>query len=530
MAGGLFYMELVKKNIHTERVKSKAFLQIPLETDINVSDSKPDVARVIYSSGKIKVDEIKTGMNKIWVKGRLCYQLLYKAEGGNNILAGMDGELPFMEEIYLDKIEGQDRVICRTQLEDLRVHIINSRKLSIQSVIALEPRVEESISEELCVELAGDDHADAGEKLEYRKKSLDYLETAVKKRDLLRIHEEAKLPAGMPDIGVPLWKNAQVSSISFRPMDEKLDLSGELNVFVVYREDNTDKLNWYETMVPFKGSVECQDSREDMMADITYEIGHEELTIREDSDGELRIIGIEMTIELEIKLYEKECTSIVADVYGVSCEVDAEIDTKQFKDLLAELNIEEKLSRSIRLEDSEPKLLQICHCDARAKLADAVFQDGQVTLSGEVELQVLYATNEEGGGLYPVRETVPFEISKELPESEGAQIGQYAVSVMIPQQTVSIKDSSQLEWRGIMNIRVLVYNTKNEDILTGINIKPIDSEVLEKLPGFAIYYAKQGDSLWQIGKKYYVSVQRLKEINNLTKDDIKAGDKLLIVK
>ena len=42
-------MELLKKNIHTERVKSKAFLQIPLETDINVSDAKPDVARVIYS-------------------------------------------------------------------------------------------------------------------------------------------------------------------------------------------------------------------------------------------------------------------------------------------------------------------------------------------------------------------------------------------------------------------------------------------------------------------------------------------------
>ena len=28
-------MELVKKNIHTERIKAKALLQIPLEEDIN---------------------------------------------------------------------------------------------------------------------------------------------------------------------------------------------------------------------------------------------------------------------------------------------------------------------------------------------------------------------------------------------------------------------------------------------------------------------------------------------------------------
>ena len=67
-------MELLKKNIHTERIKSKALLQIPLEADINVSDTKPDVAKVIYDCGTIKVDEIKTGMNKYslppWVPAR----------------------------------------------------------------------------------------------------------------------------------------------------------------------------------------------------------------------------------------------------------------------------------------------------------------------------------------------------------------------------------------------------------------------------------------------------------------------------
>lgn len=101
----------------------------------------------------------------------------------------------------------------------------------------------------------------------------------------MRIHEETHLPAGMPDIGVTLWKNAQISSISFRPMDEKMGITGEISIFIVYREDATDKVNWYETMIPFNGSVECQNSREGMIADVSYEVGHEEITIREDSDG-----------------------------------------------------------------------------------------------------------------------------------------------------------------------------------------------------------------------------------------------------
>ena len=70
-------MELVKKNIHTERIKAKALLQIPLEEDINVSDSRPDVGKPVFTRGKIKVDEVKSGTNKVWVKGRLVYQILY---------------------------------------------------------------------------------------------------------------------------------------------------------------------------------------------------------------------------------------------------------------------------------------------------------------------------------------------------------------------------------------------------------------------------------------------------------------------
>lgn len=523
-------MELLKKNIHTERIKAKALLQIPLEEDINVSDTKPDVARIIHSSGRVKTDEIKMGMNKIWVKGRLEFQVMYQPEGAGAGLSGMEGELPFMEEIYLDKMEGQDRVICKARLDDLRVHIINSRKLSIQSVISLEPKVEETVSEELCVGLEGLEAGGLESGIEYRRKKLDYLETVVKKRDLLRIHEETKLPSGMPDMGSVLWKSMDISQISFKAVDEKLAVNGEMSLFVVYREDNSDKINWYEATVPFSGSVECQNSREGMLADVSYDIGNEEISIRDDSDGEPRLIGIEVALELEIKLYEKEQAQVVADVYGVSCEVSAVTDNRCFRDLLAELNIEEKLMRTIRLEDTENKVLQICHCDSHAVIEETSFQANEVRITGTIELKLLYTSNAEEPAIYPVNESIPFELTRELEGTWDADIEQYTVNAQLAQQAVGIKDSSQLEWRGTLNVRVLVYDSKNEAILTDVKLSPIPAEVLEGLPGFAIYYVNRGDSLWQIGKKYYVSVERIKEINNLTDDMVKAGDRLLIVK
>ena len=214
----------------------------------------------------------------------------------------------------------------------------------------------------------------------------------------------------------------------------------------------------------------------------------------------------------------------------MSCEVNAVTDNRSFRDLLADMNIEEKLMRNIKLEDTESKGLQICHCNARAVIEDITFGQGEVRITGAVELKVLYTSSAEGQTICSVHDSLPFEVTRELEGVNGADIEQYTTDVQLTQQNVSIKDSSQLEWRGMLNIRVLIYDSKTEAILMDLKLSPIPAEVLEGLPGFAIYYVNNGDSLWQIGKKYYVSVERIKEMNNLTTDEIQAGDKILIVK
>ena len=55
-------------------------------------------------------------------------------------------------------------------------------------------------------------------------------------------------------------------------------------------------------------------------------------------------------------------------------------------------------------------------------------------------------------------------------------------------------------------------------------------EILERCPDVPVYVAKPDDSLWQIGKKYYMPVARIKELNGLTTDMLKGGEKLLLVK
>ena len=58
----------------------------------------------------------------------------------------------------------------------------------------------------------------------------------------------------------------------------------------------------------------------------------------------------------------------------------------------------------------------------------------------------------------------------------------------------------------------------------------LDLNKLSELPGMVIYIAGQGDTLWDIGKRYYVPIAQLKEVNELASEEINVGDKILVVK
>lgn len=535
-------MELMKKSIYTDKIKAKAMLQIPLEEDINVSDSRPDVGRLVFTRGRVKIDEIKTGMNKIWVKGKLLFQVLYEAEGKESGMAGMEGEVPFMEEIYMERVESQDRVICESMLEDMRVNMINSRKLSIQAVISLTPRVEELVETKVCTGIAdvrvqtekNGISSIEGEQLEYRRKQQEYLETIVCKRDLLRIHEESRVGSALPAVGSLLWKSIEVTQVDFKPLEEKLAVSGEMTLFLVYTDEMSGKINWFETAIPFSGNVECQSCRESMIADVSYDVGHEEIIVREDADGEARMIGVELALELEMKLLCKEETQVIADVYGVSCEVETITQKNIMRKLQQDMYVEEKFIHNTRLEEAQPRPLQLCHSDARLEIEDCSLGEDEILWKGTIQVRTLYLSDEDGGGFHVLEDSVPFQLTRQVlgmqRQEKEVMDQRYTLKPQLTKLHASLKDGNQIEWRGVIQIHMPLYDINQEDMLEEIEIGELDSQKLEKLPGFAVYFVKKGDTLWQIGKKYYVSVEKIKEMNQLTSDEIKPGDKLLIVK
>lgn len=87
-----------------------------------------------------------------------------------------------------------------------------------------------------------------------------------------------------------------------------------------------------------------------------------------------------------------------------------------------------------------------------------------------------------------------------------------------------------IECNATISINLLLLEEKKETIIVGAEVSDFMPDQMQNLPGVVIYIVKSGDSLWKIGKEYFIPVEEIKRLNELTTDEIHPGDRLLLMK
>ena len=180
-------MELIKKNIHMMVNDRKEMTQITLDDDMNVPDNRPDMINLIQQKGDIVLEEVKANENQAWIKGNLNFLVMYISDNEERRIQSIEGKIPFEEYVHMEGLKAGEQIRAEGELEDLRIGIINSRKMSIQAVVTLQVTTEEMLEEEISVDIADKNG------MEFWKNPMEIMELRINKKDMLRIKEEIAL-------------------------------------------------------------------------------------------------------------------------------------------------------------------------------------------------------------------------------------------------------------------------------------------------------------------------------------------------
>ena len=130
-------MEILKKRLRTNQYKGRALTQITLDDDFNVPDVRPGSDKIIEETGDLKISEVHVMDGKVGIRGKLEFGVLYVSNYDQRPIHHMDGAIDFEETVNMDQVAEGDEVKVDWDMEDLRTILINSRKLSVRSIISL---------------------------------------------------------------------------------------------------------------------------------------------------------------------------------------------------------------------------------------------------------------------------------------------------------------------------------------------------------------------------------------------------------
>ena len=516
-------MELVKQNIHMNKLKCKSTLQLTLDEDLNVPDTKPDVSNIITEQGEIKIKDIKAMNGKLLVKGALGFNILYLSEEDDSPIHNIAGEIPFDEVINMEVSCADDDPTVKWELEDLSTGLINSRKLSIKSIVSLNITIDELYDEETAVMIDGSDD------VQFINKKIEVTDVSINKKDTFRIKDELLLPASKGNISSILYNDIQLNSVEARLLENEFSIKGELPLFIIYTSESEESpIEYYETVVPFSGTIECSGCNESMIDDISFRVISSNLEAIPDVDGEERVLDFEVILEMDIVAYEIQEPEVLKDVYSPLKEIKPVIREAEYENLVIKNNSKHRLVDRIKVSEDNPSILQICHANGAVKIDDIITEETELKVEGVIDLNILYITEDDSRPMNAIKGSVPFV--QEIEVKGINEDSTYDIKPSIEQLSVMMLDGSEIEVRATMNLNTIVFDKIKEQIITDIEVSDIDMNKLQSMPGIIGYIVKAQDTLWDIAKQHYTTIDAIKEINNLEDDNINEGDKLLILK
>ncbi len=149
-------------------------------------------------------------------------------------------------------------------------------------------------------------------------------------------------------------------------------------------------------------------------------------------------------------------------------------------------------------------------------------------LWGSLQVKVLYITGADDMPYASAAAQIPYHYTLEIPGLEKEDICDVKCSV--EQLQVTMLDGEEMDVKAVLVFGTIAFRNIPLELIGDVIAAPLDTHKLGTLPGMTIYIVKPGDNLWNIGKRYYLPVERLRELNELTSDELTPGQKLLVVK
>lgn len=517
-------LELIKEAVRLNEPIGEDSTQTIIENDIIVPDVKPDIARILLLDGDAYVSGTDIAADKLTAEVMVRYKILYISDDPEQRVKSINNTSSFQHVMNIPNVRKgmQSRVKC--DIEHMEYEVVNSRKINIKTIVNLSAKVTDQVEQYI----AQDFESGSGVQVLRNKVSVNSFIGC--SNTPCTINENLELPAGKPPIAEILRSDVKISGKEVKLSDNKIVAQGQLNISTLYLSDDPEAgIQSLEHEVPFAQTIDMDDVDESMYFNTEFDLGEMAFNPEEDSDGELRQISCSVLMNMYTECFCKKDIDIIDDAYSPQSRLDLEKDEITVDTLSLENSSQITLKEMVDIDEDSPDISEIFNVIGKLSITDSSIEDDRIILEGVVDCNILYLADNEEQPVFCVQRDIPF---RQAIEAKGANDSMNLnVETDIEHCSYSLISAKEVEVRIAIGMLARVSSKETIKVVSNATEQQLDSSRLDKQPSITIYFAQEGDTLWDIAKRYYTTVDQIIKDNDFENArELIAGEQIIIPK
>ncbi len=505
-------MQIKKQEINVGKAVFEGEIKSGAEGSIIVPDVKPDILKVLQVDAETFLTEKTIDKGKLILKGQVCVNVLYVPETEGERVQCIKGCFEFCETVKRAEFEQGMEVVAFCDTSKVGYKLINSRKIGIESQIIINVAV--NTAERMSFVCGIEDPC------EIKTDNICIKESCENKEITFKIDETVDLPC--TDATEILKSNIMIFEKDYRSITGKVILKGKVCTSLLYVTERCC-YEHFDFEIPFTEVVDYEGIEEDCECDVTYEILDTELRLVDSINDNGKSVSVCIRVQANIRREKCAYTEYIKDCYFTDSDCDFE-----YNEILCEEVAKKPMFSAIEkhiIEKSEnnPDISKIYTSVAKPYITSTDVQNGKIAVSGRITVYVLYISEDERCPLAGIGEEVPFSYIIECPEA--TRETDVLLNIECEHISCTINSASSVELRCGIAIKGKVIKKCQVKVISDIMAREIEA----KDRAMVIYFVKENDTLWNIGKNYHVRCKDICECNQLNDgEELKIGQKIVI--
>ncbi len=514
-------INLIKEEIRTMEAVCEKYSQTMVECDVIVPDVKPDIKKVLEVSGTVSITQKLIQQDKVFLQGVVRMTVLYVPDGESP--AGIKSLFATQEFTHTTDCHGitpEMQLLAQAEPESFDSTLINSRKLNLRCILGIGIKVSKPTMLEIATDLEEDSQ------IALKKEPIRTLCATANAECQIILREQLEMPSGKPTIGEILKIGATPVAVELCMMDNKAVAKGQVRVCTLYlSEDENHSVEFVEHMLPFTEILDAEGIREDMEGEVEYHLKDMYYELRENNDGEARLLGLELVLGALLRGSEIREVSAISDAYSLDGELEMVCKNHRMEQLLAHNTAELTVKDQAQIPPMLPAISQICDVHSVAKIDRITAGQGQVTVYGTVQTWILYLTKDEHSPIAELKHISEFSHSFDV--KDAAEDTACDARIFVEHTSYTLSGENGIELRFILGLSVKSLKTGTVCLIESIT--ETTPETPHQHPCMVLYFVQKGDTLWSIAKRYRTTVDAIKSLNRLESDLIYPGQQIKII-